>query len=427
MPVKITQIAKNSIANELGLMVGDEIAEINDDRVNDIIDYRFFMSDEEIRMGVFRDGKKFYIEFGKDPDDPLGAEFEDFTYKACGDDCVFCFVDQNPDGLRKPIYFRDGDFRLSFLYGNYTTLTNLGPNSLKRIIRQRLTPMYISVHSTVPEVRMQLMGHKKDDMLLPKMKYLADNDIEMHTQVVLCPNINDGESLVRTISDLYEMNSKVMSLSIVPVGLTKHREGLAQLQRVDKDYAIKLIEKMSMFQSQFKRAIGRNFVYLGDEIYLAAGVPPPPAEHYDGFSLTENGVGMVTKFISEFGEQRREFPKKLSRRKKVTLATGVLATDILTDVVGKGLNEIEKLDAQVVTCRNLLYGDIVTCVGLLSGNCFYQALKDHDLGAMVVLPSDSVNYDGVFLDDMTPKQLSEKLGGVKVKIFNGSWAETLGL
>ncbi|MBC8042341.1 MAG: DUF512 domain-containing protein, partial [Rhizobacter sp.] len=413
------------LADELGLRVGDEIAEINGDKVADIIDYRFFISDEQIKLGFFRDMKKQFIEFDKEPDEPLGAEFADFEYKACGDDCVFCFVDQNPEGLRKGLYFRDGDFRLSFLYGNYTTLTNLGPNSLRRIVRQRLTPMYISVHSTVPEVRMKLMGHQKDDMMMPKMKYLAENGIEMHTQIVLCPGLNDGQSLIRTVSELYELSDAILSVSIVPVGITAHRKGLEELRQLDAEYARMLIKQLSVFQNQFRKAIGRGFLYLSDEIYMTAGVPLPDAYAYDGFPLTENGVGMVSQFLADFDEQSQHFKKRFRSKRKLTLATSALPQHLMRERVVSRLNAIGNLAAELVVCPNTLYGEVTTVSGLLSGNCFYKALKGRDLGDMLLLPKDSVNFDGKFLDDTSPSDLSQKLGGVPVAIFGGDWNDVL--
>lgn len=420
--MKITVVEPNSIAEELGIRVGDELLEIKGRKVLDAIDFRFNEGEEMLSLKVARDDSVTIYDIEKDEGDRVGIDFEDMKILACGNDCVFCFVDQNPQGLRKDLYFRDGDYRLSFMYGNYTTLTNAGPAILDRIITQRLSPQYISVHVTDYETRKLLMGLKKDDMILEKIKLLHDSGIDMHTQIVLCPGINDGAVLEKTVNDLYQFHQRIVSLAIVPVGLTDHRLGLFDLKKVDAEYASVLLDTVSKWQKRFRRETGRSFVYPSDEFYIVAGRKIPTASSYDGFPQTENGVGLVRSFIVEFRRQSRAFPVRLKRPKRMTLVTAELPADLIHDEVVSQLRRIEGLTLDFKIAPNVLFGRSVTVAGLLSGKCIYSALKGKDCGNLVLLPPDTLNPDGVFLDDMPLRQLEEKLGS-RVMIFDGNWNE----
>lgn len=420
--MKITLVEPDSIASELGIQAGDELLEINGRRPLDQIDFRFHEDDGNVSLKVGRGTEVVVYDIEKDEGERIGLDFEEMKILSCGNDCIFCFVDQNPKGLRNQLYFRDGDYRLSFMYGNYTTMTNAGPAILDRIITQRLSPQYISVHVTDLEVRKKLMGLRKDDFILQKIELLHDNGIDMHTQIVLCPGINDGAVLGKTVLDLYQFHRHIISLAVVPVGLTDHRFGLFNLKKVDHTYANELLDKVEEWQRKFRKEIGRNFVYPSDEFFITAGRNIPPASYYDGFPQTENGVGLVRSFIKELRKQSRSFPRRLGSRKRMTLATGELAHGFMRTDVVPVLENIDGLEVAMEVVPNTLYGSSVTVAGLLSGKCLYSALKDRDCGDLVVLPPDILNTEGLFLDDMTVPQLEEALG-VPVTVFDARWVD----
>jgi putative radical SAM enzyme (TIGR03279 family) len=420
--VKITTVEPGSIAEELGLRPGDELLEVNGRKVLDAIDFRFRESDEEVSLKIARDGQVTLYDVEKDQQDRIGIDFEEMKVLACGNDCIFCFVDQNPKGLRSQVYFRDGDYRLSFMYGNYTTMTNAGPAILERIVEQRLSPQYISVHVTDLEVRRRLMGLKKDDRILEKIEYLHDRGIDLHTQIVLCPGINDGAVLEKTVRDLWRFRERIVSLAIVPVGLTDHRFGLTPLRRVDAPYASALLERVLPWHEEFRRECGRGFVYPSDEFFILAGRALPPARFYDGFPQTENGVGIVRQFLGDLGKQAKKFPAALRSRRRLLLATAVLPSGFMRDGVLPKLRRVRNLDVDLVTVPNTLFGEAVTVAGLLSGKCLYSALKDSGPADLVLLPPDILNADGLFLDDMTPAGLEAQLGS-RVMVFDGEWGE----
>lgn len=419
--MKIVSVEPDSIAADLGLREGDEVLEVNNRRLRDHLDLRFHEGDAALTLKVARQGDVTVYEIEKDEGEPLGVVFEEMKILSCGNDCIFCFVDQNPKGLREELYFRDGDYRLSFMYGNYTTMTNAGPAILRRIAEQRLSPQYISVHATDPSVRSRLMGLRKDDRILEKIRFLHDHDIDMHTQIVLCPGINDGASLARTVEDLALFHRHIRSLAVVPVGLTDHRFGLHRLRRVDAAYATELLEEVAGWQTRFRREIGRAFVYPSDEFFILAARPVPPGKYYDGFPQIENGVGIVRSFIMDFRRQARRFPVRLRAKRRLTLVTGELAAGFLEADIVPRLRRIANLEVRVVVAPNLLYGRSVTVAGLLSGKCLYSALRGEGAD-LVLLPPDVLNITGRFLDDETPEGLSQRLG-VPVMIFEGRWAD----
>jgi len=420
--MKITIVEPGSIAEDLGLQSGDELLEINGRKVLDAIDYRFHESDPAISLKVARDKEVVIYDIEKDEDERVGIDFEEMRILSCGNDCIFCFVDQNPEGLRQQLYFRDGDYRLSFMYGNYTTMTNAGPAILNRIIEQRLLPQYISVHVTDFETRKLLMGLKKDDQILDKIKLLHDNGIDMHTQIVLCPGINDGQILERTIFDLYQFHERIISLAIVPVGLTDHRFGLFHLRKVDRDYAAQLLGLVEIWQDRFSKEIGRNFVYLSDEFHILAGREIPPEKYYDGFPQIENGVGLVRSFLDDFKKQSRRFPRRLPSAKRLTVATAELPAGFMQQEILPRLQKVENLTVALEVVPNVLYGRSVTVAGLLSGKCLSSALSGRECGDLLLLPPEVLNADGYFLDDCTVSQLEERFN-VPVYVYDGSWAE----
>ncbi|MEO0560034.1 MAG: DUF512 domain-containing protein, partial [Bacteroidota bacterium] len=413
---------------------GDQILSANGEPIEDELDFRFKTTEERLTLKVRAGGSLVEQTVEKEPDEPLGVELEEFRIKTCGDDCVFCFVDQNPTGLRDTLYFRDGDFRMSFLYGNYITVTNLRERQLARIVEQRLSPLYISVHCTDDTVRAAMMGHRTlRDRLNEKLHFLADHGIELHAQIVLVPGFNDGGRLAQTILDLYALHENLFSVSIVPVGLTKHRRELTDLRPVVPSEAGQLVRQIEHWQRFFRQAIGRGFIYLSDEVYLLAGDDFPHEDDYDGYPLMENGVGMSRDFLNELAFQAEAFPKTLPTPRQITMATGTLAGPLLRQRVAPVLNAVENLDVAIVPCENLLFGDVVTVSGLLNFKSFRAALaplaERGELGDLVLLPPDSVNFEGLFLDNRpgqsTLEDLSAALGGVPVEVFDGDWTGLL--
>ena len=431
MPVRIATVEPGSIAARLALGPGDQVLAVNGEPVEDELDFRFKATEERLTLRVRQDGVLREHRVRKDPDEPLGAAFEEFRVKTCGDDCVFCFVDQNPMGLRDTLYFRDGDFRMSFLYGNYITMTNLRERDLARIVEQRLSPLYISVHCTDDVVRATMMGHRTvRDRLSEKLRFLAAHGIEMHAQIVLVPGYNDAGMLVKTILDLADLHEHLFSVSVVPVGITRRRDGLADLRTVSPPEAAQLTRLVARWQRHFRDTIGRGFVYVSDEVYLLAGEDFPHEDSYDGYPLMENGVGMSRDLLNELAFQSEDFPDALPARRQITMATGTLAAGFLRERVAPVLAQVDGLDVQTVACENLLFGDSVTVSGLLNFKSFVAALAPlaaaGTLGDLVLLPPDAVNFEGLFLDNRpgqsTPDDLSAALGGVAVEVFDGDWA-----
>lgn len=432
MPVRITAVETGSIAETLGLAPGDQILAVGGEAVADELDFRFKTAEETVALKVRQGGTIAEHTVEKEIDDALGVDLEEFRIKTCGDDCVFCFVDQNPLGLRDTLYFRDGDFRMSFLYGNYITVTNLRERDLARIVEQRLSPLYISVHCTHTPTRRAMMGHRtQDDRLMEKLRFLADAGIELHAQIVLVPGYNDAGRLVQTILELADLHEHLFSVSIVPVGLTRHRRELMDLRPVTPREAQQLVRLVRRWQGYFRETIGRGFVYVSDEVFILGGEEFPLEEEYDGYPLMENGVGMSRDFLDELEFQAEEFPEALPEPRTLTLATGTLTADLLRQRVAPALERVHNLTVQVVECENLLFGDVVTVSGLLNFKSLKGALaplaEAGGVGDLVLLPPDVVNFEGLFLDNrpgqMEPADLSRALGDVPVEVFAGDWNE----
>ena len=410
--MKILTVSESSTGAELGLKPGDKIESIDGSRVKDIIDYRFKISDENILLRVRKSGAIQEFEIEKDYDDDLGLEFEEFRIRKCANDCIFCFVDQNPPGMRDGLYFRDGDFRLSFLHGHYITMTNMGWKELKRVVEQRLTPLYISVHVTQPDKRLEMFLYGKDDLLLKKFEYLTENGIELHSQVVLCPNWNDGEFLEQTIKDIHQYAPMARSMSIVPAGLTKHRDGLPYIAPVTVDYAKDFVPFAESLAKKYRLADDRRFVFMSDEWFLMTNKTLPTTEYYEDSDLSENGVGQVPYFWENWQKEISLLPKKIDNPKRVTVCTGTLISDWFKCNWIPTVEKIGNLEVNHLIILNVFYGsEEVTVSGLLVGRDIINQLKGKDLGDMVIFSDRILSETGtVTLDDMSLEKISKEVG-----------------
>jgi putative radical SAM enzyme (TIGR03279 family) len=407
--MKILKVEKKSLGEEIGLLAGDMIISINGNSIEDKLDFQFYSADTNLNMLIERDLQRFQLKAKRDYDDDLGLTLEALKYRTCGNNCVFCFVYQNPDGLRPSLYIKDEDFRLSFLYGNYTTLTNAKKIDLEKIVAQRLSPQYVSVHATDKEVRKFLLGNKKDDNLLEKLNFLTSNKIEIHGQIVLCPEINDGDILHKTIADLTQFYPMFKSLAIVPVGLTIHRDGLQTLKPVSKEYSSRFITECDSIRAKLELKLGEPFMYLSDEWYIKAEKSIPESSYYSDFYQVENGVGLCRDFIESVEIQSKLFPKSLSSNKQLTLVTALSAGVILKSYLVDSLLNINHLDVDLRILKNNFYGEQITVSGLLTGEDIFNQLSNTKLGDLVVLPPRCLNPDGFFLDNWTLAMLEEKL------------------
>jgi putative radical SAM enzyme (TIGR03279 family) len=417
--VKIKSVEKGSLAEKCSIISGEEILEINKSPIKDFIDYKFYSSDEILNLRIKdKSGRIRGIWIIKKTDQDLGISFEEKRYRGCGNKCIFCFVHQLPRGLRKALYFKDEDYRLSFLHGNFITLTNLSEQDIQRIIDQRLSPLYVSVHGTDEALRKRILGNPKAPDILPLIRRLTENRIELHTQIVLCPEVNDGHYLEKTVYDLSLFYPRVKSLAIVPVGLTKFRKGLTPLKTVNKEYSRKLIKSVDHWQSYFRRKYKSNFVYLADEFYLLAGLDIPPKKYYDEFYQIENGVGMVREFLDNFQRKQRTLPQSIKSKSGLTLVTGTLANRFLKNHVLNRLKRIKNLKINLIPVKNDFLGESVTVSGLLTGRDILRTLKKSKHGESVMLPPNCLNSDGLFLDDLKPLDLEKELS---VRVVTGSY------
>ncbi|MFC1543269.1 DUF512 domain-containing protein [Candidatus Neomarinimicrobiota bacterium] len=432
MGIRIKSVGPDSLGASLGLKPGDRLLKINGRRIHDHLDYRYYITDTALELELEIDGHREIVSVDKDEDDDLGVEFEDFTVRRCANDCVFCFVDQNPKDLRKSLYFRDGDYRLSFLYGNYITMTNMGGRDLDRIVEQRLSPLYISVHATEPELRRRLFlygrgdpGHRQNDHLLDKMRYLIEHGIILHGQVVICPSLNDGSRLRRTLDDLLPLSPGLQSVAVVPVGLTAHREG--EIAPVTLEFARTFLEEYGSLDLNYRHSDGGRFILPSDEWYLLAGEEVPPTSFYEGQDMEENGVGQVRAFLDQFQADQERLPEAIGRPTRFTIATGVLAECVFRQHVLPRLNAIGNLTVDLRVIRNTLFGESVTVAGLLPGEDFITQISENPpavgLGDAVWTTERILNSSGdLTLDDMTLPQIGQQLG-VPLNVSGDSLAE----
>ena len=427
MAVKISGVEKNSIAAKKKIEKDDVLISINGNEINDVLDYRFYINDTKLLLSLKTAGGKSKLAMiRKDEFEDIGLEFETYLMdkqRSCKNKCVFCFIDQLPKGLRKSLYFKDDDSRLSFLYGNYITLTNLTDDEVRRIIKMHISPVNVSVHTMNPELRVKMMANPKAGDSLKHLKSFADAGITLNTQLVLCPGINDGPELERSLSELAALYPSVQSIAAVPVGLSDHREGLYKLEPYNEKTAGGVIDTIDRFNEEFKKKNGTVIAYAAAEFYLKAKRSMPGEEYYNGYPQLENGVGMWTLLKSEFEQALDECEvKELNRR--VTVVTGAAAYPLISELAKKAENKIKGLSVNVVEAKNNLLGSMITVSGLLCGADIASAVSGLDLGEELIIPPNCLRSEGdMFLDDMTVDELSDKLN-VKVT-QNGSGGEDL--
>jgi putative radical SAM enzyme (TIGR03279 family) len=400
------------VADLAGLEAGDCLLAINGAPLRDVIDFHFNAGEEELAVNLLRGGTRTTARLHRRRGRDLGLEFEaprPAEIATCANKCVFCFIHQLPKGMRKSLYVKDDDYRLSFLHGNYITLTDLDEAEIERIVAQRLSPLFISVHATDPELRHALLGRPRVCRpILPVMERLARGGISMHAQIVLVPDLNDGAHLERTVFDLARMHPAVTTAAIVPVGLTRHRERLPQLRPITPGEARALVETAAGWQRDFRARLGTRFVYLSDEIYLIAGREPPPARDYEGFPVMEDGIGLVRRFEDGFARALRRLPRRPVAPGKVTVVTGEMFAPRLERLLASF--DVDGLAADVAAVPNEFFGRRIAVAGLLTGRDIQRELARRPLGDLVLIPAVALREtDGVFLDDRTPADLARDL------------------
>ena len=400
----IEKVVPGSIAEEMELEAGDLLLAINGSPVRDIIDYNYHSADEQLLLEIQKaDGEIWEVEVERDEEEGLGIMFSAPSPLRCGNNCIFCFVHQLPPGMRRPLYVKDEDYRLSFLYGNYVTLANICPDDLQRIKEQRLSPLYISVHATEPSLREKLLGKQGIIPILDIMSDLAAAGIIMHTQVVLCPGVNDGLAMEKTVEDLAALYPHVESLAIVPVGITRHRKGLPDLTPVSAEYARDFVKVWQESAGMLAKKLGAPFLSLADELYIKAGEPFPPLHEYGDLPQLENGVGLVPLFLAEAEEVLAE--AEPLNPISVTVVTGMSSYPFLVQFLEKlSIRTGALLD--VVPIPNRLFGESVTVTGLVTGSDILEELVGRETGKNIVIPDVMLKEgEGVFLDDLTVDDL----------------------
>lgn len=430
MSVKIGSIKPFSKCSLKGIKAGDELLKINGNDIMDVLDYDFYMADETVTLSFRCSDGKYRVVMANSKNCGLGFE----TYlmdsqQYCKNKCIFCFIDQLPKGMRESLYFKDDDSRLSFLFGNYITLTNISEHEIERIISMHISPVNISVHTMNPELRVEMMKNKNAGKALEIIKRFADARISMNTQLVLCPEINDGDELKFSIEELSKLYPAVQSIAAVPVGLTKFRDGLPQLKPYNKDTAGEVIDIIESYSEKFRKEYGTGLVYPADEFFIKAGRDLPDADYYDGYPQLDNGVGMVRSFCDEFLDEL-EYNNEKPLYKKVTLATGTDFYPFLCALCEKAEKKYG-INIQVKKIINNFFGETITVSGLITGKDLYEQLKDKDLGERLILPysmiSDYTNHTehkNKFLDDITVEDL-EKLLETEILLTAGGGSQLL--
>jgi putative radical SAM enzyme (TIGR03279 family) len=418
----VESVEPDSLAEQAGIREGDVLIAINGTPALDIVDFHYHTAGEEVTFEMERAGERLVFKIEKGYEEDLGITFADDLFDRihiCKNKCVFCFLYQQPKGLRGSLYIKDDDYRLSFLHGNYLTLTNMGEAEFQRVIDQKLSPLFVSVHATDPEVRGRMLGRKGPEPILPRLEMLAAARIQAHGQVVLCPGYNDGDVLAQTIRDLAALHPErrggyggVLTVAVVPVGLTQFRDRLAAVTTCSPDFCRDLIAQADLWRKAYRKELGTNFVFLSDEIYLNAGVSVPPTRQYEGFPQLEDGVGLVRQFLDDHARIARLLPQSVPTSRSATLVTGELAAPFIQDFADT-LNRVSGLSVNVAAVHNTFFEGNISVAGLLTGRDLTSHLRNlgKDLGERVIIPSIMLRDPDrdIFLDDMTLSQFSEAI------------------
>ncbi len=408
--LRIVGIDQDSPAQSLGLKVGDEILSVNGHPVPDELALKFHLAEEEVALEVRKPDRSISrIDADLSHGRSLGIKVEDFKTRTCNNACIFCFIDQLPSGVRSSLRLKDDDYRLSFLHGNYITLTNLSDRELDRIVYHALSPLYVSVHATDPGLRTRILGRRTADDLERKIRRLINGGIRLHTQIVLMPGINDGPNLERTVHDLYGYYPGVDSIAIVPLGLSDHGKPREVCAAVTPIYCRDAIAQVAPWQLKFRRETRKTFAYMADEFYLQGEVTLPDSDHYDDFSQIEDGVGMVRRFLDDFEIEMRGW-RRLRRSLNGMLVTGRLFQPVLANSI-RQLNERFRCNLRVIEAENRFMGKSVTVAGLLAGRDILEALTGREPGDFVIFPEEALSRtEGIFVDDLSPEDISMRIG-----------------
>ncbi|MBQ4150545.1 MAG: DUF512 domain-containing protein [Clostridia bacterium] len=415
--VEITDVLEHSRAQKAGICKGDVLLSINGNGITDVLDYRFYLADTHIELEIRRGTNVFTVQIDKGEYDDIGLDFATPLMdkkQRCENKCIFCFIDQLPSGLRESLYFKDDDSRLSFLHGNYITLTNLSESDVDRIINMHITPINISVHTTNPDLRVKMMKNKHAGKVLAYLEKFKNGGTHMRGQIVLCKGVNDGEELIRTMSDLEKLYPNMDSVSIVPAGLTKFRDGLYPLEAFDKDECKEVIKTVTEFGNKCKEKYGTRLFYPADELYIKCGEPLPDADFYEDFTQIENGVGMIASLGEEFGAELSflsDYTDALGDRKRtVSVATGEAAYNFIKSLCDTLMSLCENLKVNVYKIKNNFFGEQITVSGLLTGKDISEQLSGEELGEELILPANTLRSEGdLFLCGMSKEELAEKL------------------
>lgn len=419
----IKTVLPGSIAEELELEPGDELISINGQIIEDVFDYHYLVNDDYLEIVIRKSNQEEWeLEIEKDYDEDLGVEFVSSLmdeYRSCRNNCIFCFIDQMPPGMRDTLYFKDDDSRLSFLQGNYVTLTNMSDHDIDRIIQYHLAPINISFQTTNPELRCKMLHNRFAGDIFPKVQRLYEAGIEMNGQIVLCKGINDGEELERSIRDLSQYLPYLRSVSIVPVGLSKYRDNLYPLEPFTKEDALKVLETVHNWQKKIYEEYGLHFIHCSDEWYILANLPMPEEDNYDGYIQLENGVGMLRLLDTEVKEAM-EAQQGDGRMRRLSIATGLLAAPYMRENISHIQKKYPQIEVDIYPIRNDFFGEMITVSGLITGQDIRKQLTGKDLGERLLLPCNMLRAgENVFLDDVTVEELEEELGVPIVVVDEG--------
>lgn len=413
--VKITYVEKGSRAERAGILSGDTLVSINNNEIRDVLDYRFYLTEKEVTLLLLRDGKEYSVSIKKGEYDDIGLEFETPLMdkkQRCHNNCIFCFIDQNPEGLRESLYFKDDDSRLSFLHGNYITLTNMQRRDVDRIVKMRFSPINISIHTMNPELRVKMMKNKRAGEVLSYLDDFYKAELNMCGQLVLCHGINDGKELVYSMNELFKYFPYMTSVSVVPAGMTKFRDKLYPLDDFTKEAAREVIETVNAYGDMLKSKIGSRLFYVADEFYLKAEMEIPSADYYEDYPQIENGVGMLRSFSDEFyvgAEDVAELARRVKKR-RVSVATGVASYPMIRSLADRLMSLTDKVKIDVYEIKNRFFGESITVSGLLTGKDISEQLSGLELGDALLLPRCALRSgEDVFLCGMTLSELSDKL------------------